>query len=262
MNSNGIQMDAVVIAGGVPQPGEPLYPYTQGRPKAMLDISGKPMAQWVIDALSRASSVKRLVIVGLESSSGLESPKLIGEIANQGSMLHNIRSGVQYFLEKGDCTGHVALVSSDIPAVLPEHVDWVIREASQTDLDLYYNVISREVMERRFPASKRTYTRLRDIEVCGGDLNVIRASVVNENQAIWEQIIAGRKNPLKQAALIGYGTLLLLLLRRLTIHGAVDRVTRRLGMTGQALICPFAEIGMDVDKPNQLETMRQDLSGR
>lgn len=262
MTSIGTQMDAVVMAGGVPQPGEPLYPYSQGRSKALLDISGKPMAQWVVDALTNATSIKRLVVVGLEPNSGLESPKLVDCLPNQGSMLENIRFGVQYFQEKGDCTRQVALVSSDIPAVLPEHVDWVTREASQTDLDLYYNVISREVMERRFPASRRTYTRLRDMEVCGGDLNVIRASVVNQNQEIWEQIIAGRKNPFKQAALIGYGTLLLLLLRRLTLQGGVDRVIRRLGMTGKALICPYAEIGMDVDKPSQLEMMRQDLAGR
>jgi NDP-sugar pyrophosphorylase family protein len=45
-------MDAVVTAGGIPQPEELLYPYTQGKPKAMLDIGGKPMVQWVLDALS------------------------------------------------------------------------------------------------------------------------------------------------------------------------------------------------------------------
>ncbi len=44
-------MDAIVIAGGVPTPVEPLYPYTQGKPKALLDLCGKPMIQWVLDAL-------------------------------------------------------------------------------------------------------------------------------------------------------------------------------------------------------------------
>ena len=43
-------MDAIVIAGGIPQPEEPLYEYTQGIPKAMLNIAGKPMVQWVLDA--------------------------------------------------------------------------------------------------------------------------------------------------------------------------------------------------------------------
>ena len=33
-------MDAIVTAGGIPHPDEPLYPYTQGGSKATLDIAG------------------------------------------------------------------------------------------------------------------------------------------------------------------------------------------------------------------------------
>ena len=33
----------------------------------------------------------------------------------------------------------------------------------------------------------------------------------------------------------------------------------RVHMTGQAVFSPYAEIGMDVDKPHQLELMREDL---
>jgi NDP-sugar pyrophosphorylase family protein len=39
-------MDAVVTAGGIPKPDELLYPYTLGKPKALLEIAGKPMVQW------------------------------------------------------------------------------------------------------------------------------------------------------------------------------------------------------------------------
>jgi hypothetical protein len=33
----------------------------------------------------------------------------------------------------------------------------------------------------------------------------------------------------------------------------------RLNITGKALVCPYAEVGMDVDKLFQLEIMREDL---
>lgn len=65
---------------------------------------------------------------------------------------------------------------------------------------------------------------------------------------------------MKQAALIGYDTLLLLLLRQVTLENAVKRVTHRVGLTGRAIQCPYAEVGMDVDKPHQLEMMRSDLA--
>ena len=61
------------------------------------------------------------------------------------------------------------------------------------------------------------------------------------------------------AALIGIDILLLLFLRRLTLNEAVNKVTRRLNITGKGLLCPYAEIGMDIDKPYQLELVRRVL---
>jgi hypothetical protein len=51
----------------------------------------------------------------------------------------------------------------------------------------------------------------------------------------------------------------LLLLRRLTIEAGVERASNSLGIRGRAILCPYAEIGMDVDKPHQLEILRADL---
>ncbi len=255
-------MDAVILAGGVPQPDEPLYTLTQGRPKALVDVCGKPMAQWVLDAAETAETIDQIVVMGLTQESQLKSSKIKAYVQSQGSILTNIRAGVEQIQSFNPQARHVAIISADIPAVLPEQINWVTRTAMQSDLDIYYNVIERQVMERRFPGSKRSYTRLKDLEVCGGDLNIVRASAVTGNNAVWDQIIAARKNVFKQAALIGYDTLLLLLLRQLTLAGAVRMVTTRLHLTGQALVCPYAEVGMDVDKPFQLEIMRAELGRR
>jgi hypothetical protein len=62
--------------------------------------------------------------------------------------------------------------------------------------------------------------------------------------------------------LLGYGNLILLLSRQLTIDGAVKRVTKRMDITGRAVFSPYAEIGMDVDKPFQLEIVRADLMSK
>ena len=53
------------------------------------------------------------------------------------------------------------------------------------------------------------------MEVCGGDMNVARIKLVTgrEREQLWEKISNARKSPLKQAALIGFDTLFLLLFR-------------------------------------------------
>ncbi len=77
-------MDAIVTAGGVPLPEEPLYDATQGSPKALVDVAGKPMVQWVLDALSEAQSVDNVIIVGLTEKTGLKCGKKMYFVSNQG----------------------------------------------------------------------------------------------------------------------------------------------------------------------------------
>jgi hypothetical protein len=52
------------------------------------------------------------------------------------------------------------------------------------------------------------------------------------------------------------------MLRMITLDDAVKKVARRLNLSGRAILCPFAEAGMDVDKPHQLEIIRADMAQR
>jgi GTP:adenosylcobinamide-phosphate guanylyltransferase len=253
-------MDAIVMAGGIPKPEDPLYEFTQGEPKAVLDVAGKPMVQWVLDAISGTESVERVVLISLPEEAGLTCSKPVTYLPDQGGLLENVRGGIEKAVDINPEATHVLTVSSDIPMIKSEMIDWMVKENSGSDLELYYTVILREVMEKRFPESKRSYTLLKDAELCGGDLNMIRSSTVHANVDLWDQIVAARKSVFKQAALLGYGNLLLLLSRQLTLDGAVKRVTEKMNITGKAVISPYAELGMDVDKPHQLEIVRTELA--
>jgi len=254
-------MDAIVTAGGIPLPEEPLYPATQGHPKALVDIAGKPMIQWVLDALSQSTVIENVILVGLSEKSDVSCGKPLYFIPNQGKMLDNLRAGAEKVLEINKKAEHVLLVSSDIPGITGEMVDWTVNAAMETKDDVYYNIIQREVMEKRFPGSNRTYTHLKDMDVCGGDMNVGRLGLLtSEDTDLWEKITNARKSPFKQAGLIGFGTLFLLLFRQLTLEKAAANIMKRLKITGRAIVCPYAEIGMDIDKPHQLEILRADLA--
>jgi hypothetical protein len=253
-------MDAIVTAGGIPLPEEPLYPATLGQSKALLDVAGKPMVQWVLDALSAAATVDNVIIVGLTEKLGLECKKKMYFVSNQGKMVENLQAGARKVKEINPKARHVLLVSSDIPGINGEMVDWVVNTDMQTNLDIYYHVIQREVMEKRYPGCKRTWTHLKDMEICGGDMNVGRLSLLlGKDTDIWQKITNSRKSPLKQAALVGFDTAFLLLTGQLTLEKAEANIMKRLNLTGKAIPCPYAEVGMDVDKPFQLEIMRADL---
>lgn len=253
-------MDAIVTAGGIPRPEDPLYTYSHGDSKALIDVAGKPMIQWVLDALGDAKKVDNVIIIGLSPKSGVTCKKPLHYVSNQGRMLANIVAGVNKALEINRRNKYVLVVSSDIPTIKPEMVDWLVKTCMETKDDLYYGVCPRDVMEARFPDSKRTYTHLKDMDVCGADMNITHVRMATEHLDMWESLIGSRKSPLKQASLIGFGTLFALFMRRLTLEDAVRRVYERIGVKGRAIIWPHAEPCMDVDKPSQLELLRADLA--
>lgn len=253
-------MDALLIAGGLPQEDEPLYPVTGGTSKALLDIGGKPMAQWVLDAVDGSQFIENVVLVGPEQLHHFSCSKPIAFLPDAGGMLANARAGLNKIREIHPQAEHALVLSCDVPAVTAAMLDWRINDALQHDSDLDYAVITQQSMEARFPGANRSYIKLRDIVVCGGDVNVVRVSLGTEDQ-IWSKLIEARKSIFKQAALVGYDTLLLLLTRMMTLAGAEKIVCERLGIKGRVSVAPYAELAMDVDKPHQLEILRQDLAG-
>src|SRR3990172_4440100 len=252
-------MDAIVTAGGIPHPEDPLYSYLKGDAKALVDVAGKPMVQWVLDAPGDARHVRNVILVGLSPKNNLTCKKPLYYLSNQGRMLSNIVAGVKKSLELDKKSKYVLIVSSDIPALKAHMVDWLVEESLQSEDDLYYGVCTREVMEKRFPESKRTYTRLKNIEVCGSDIHVSHVRMATEHLDMWEQLIGNRKSPLKQASIIGLGTFFKVFTRSISLDELVSIVSERIGIKGRAIMWPFAEPCMDVDKPHQLELLRADL---
>ena len=252
-------MDVILTAGGIPEPDDPLFAITNGLPKALMQIGGQTLIQWSLDALSKAASIDNVVLVGLPAGAEIHySGKLI-RMENQGDLVSNITVAAQKLLENGASSPYALVMASDVPTVQPEILDWLTGQVEQAASDLVYTVVAREVMESRFPDSHRSYIKLKDVAVCGGDINAIRLEKINYDNPIWRRLVDTRKNALKQASLLGFDTLFLVLIRALTLAQTESRVCRKMGIAGKLLLSPYAEIAMDVDKPAQFELLDQEL---
>lgn len=252
-------MDVLVLAGGGISKIDPLYPLAGDLPKSMIPIAAKPMTQWVLDALSGSKLTGAVAVIGLDESFGLCCSKELKFLPDAGSLLQNIKQGAGYFSQTNPADTHILTISADIPAVTAAIIDECIRVFDKREFDVYYSVVEKTTMEKRFPDSRRTYVKLKDGPVCGGDINCVKKQAALDPDSAWSDLIRNRKNPLKQASMIGWGTLLLLMTGRLKLDEAASRVCRKLGIQGKAVKMPFAEIGMDVDKPFQHSIVERDL---
>jgi GTP:adenosylcobinamide-phosphate guanylyltransferase len=257
------KFDTLILAGGITTIDDPLYEECPNGPRSLINLHGKPMVQWVIDALDAAPEVTQHYVIGLPPDTVLKASKRIHYLPDQGDMLDNIRSGVLHTYQAHPERAKILLASSDIPAIEPHMVAWLASQVAEDPTQMiYYNIITQATMEARFPNANRSFVRFKDVAVCGGDINVIdKRLFINENP-IWQRITNARKQPLKQAGMIGFDTLLLIALRLITLEATVKRVRKRLNLEAKALLFPFAEIGMDADKPHQLAILRQQLEAR
>lgn len=242
---------------------DPLHTQGVAGSRSLIDLLGKPMVQWVVDALDASERVAELFVIGLPTSYRLRVTKPVHYLADQKDMFENIHSGVLHATHDHPSRTKVLIASSDIPAIQPNMIDWLASEvAADPGLMMYYNVVDQATMEARFPQSNRSYVRFKDIAVCGGDMNVVDKSLFAEERLIWQKLANARKHPLKQASLLGIDSLIMVALHMVTLEGAVKRVCKRLGIKAKALRCPYAEIAMDADKPHQLSILRQHLEER
>jgi len=252
-------MNAIVTAGGITQPGEPLYEVIPGGLKSMIEIAGKPMVQWVLDALSEATTIKNVVVVGLPLEEDLQCKHRLSLVTDHGGMLPNAQAGAKEVVRLDPDASHALLVTGDLPALRGDIVDWLAGQVCQMEHDLCYTVIERKTMETQFPQSKRTYVRLQDGEFCGGDMHSFRLEAALTDNPLWKRIINARKSPMRQASLLGFDTLFFLMLQRLSLQSGETMISKRMGITGRVIVSPYAQIGMDVDKPFQLKMLREYL---
>jgi len=256
-----VKLDALVAAGGKLRRGDPLHAQAPDGFKALLPIGGKPMAQWVVDALAGSPSVGKIVLVGLPDDAPVRHPAIAARLPEHGSLFRNIHAGGEWILRNNPASQLAIAASGDLPAITPEMVNWVVDATRHTASDLYYVVIPKDTMDALFPNSYRSFVRLRDCTLCGGDLHVLRLSLL-PNASFWEGMHAARKNVMRMAALLGIDTLFLLACRMLTLAEAQRRVSERIGIRGRAIVSPFAELGMDIDTPHQYDMVRNAIERR
>jgi GTP:adenosylcobinamide-phosphate guanylyltransferase len=234
-------VDAVVLAGG---DGAVLDPAC--RFKGLLPIAGKPMVEWVLDALNSAETVREVaVVVPTAENLGAWVDRTGKLVVSNGSFVDNILAGVGAF--RAD--RQVLLVTGDIPALTSEAVDSFVRQSMATGAQATYPLIREADMLEQYPGSERTFVRLADGKVTGGNMMLVEPVLLDRNREIGGRIFATRKNPIAMARVIGVRFVVRLVLGKLTVAEVEAKLGELIGGTGAAIYTSEASIGADVDKP-------------
>jgi len=260
--NGGISMyyDAIILAGGESSSElKKIAPYDN---EALIIIGNYPMIYYVFHALRQSTYVRNIVISGpTDALRNIFPQKERLFFVNGGeNAIESCAHGVKLLQEKG-ISEQVLIMPSDIPFITTEAIDDFINQTRKVQADFYYPVTCKEVNEGKFPGVRRTYVNIKDGIFTGGNLFILRSAIFDQVFDIALQLVKRRKNPLAMARLFGFGLVWKYLFRRLSIEAVEKRFYEVLGVKGKAIISPYAEVGVDIDKPGDLELANKYLAG-
>jgi molybdopterin-guanine dinucleotide biosynthesis protein A len=252
-----MDLDAVVLAGGDPEKDAELLAYAGDVPsKALIELGGRTFLEHVLSALLGADRVRRIAVVGLAPKDRPDLGPRVVFAADRGGMLENGEAGVERLRTTGEISERILSSTCDIPLITSTIVDDLISRCLAYDVDFCYPIVPQEVMERSFPGSGRTFIPLANGRFAGGDMGMIKLAMLDKDRDKMYELVGQRKTFWRQVQVIGLRTLILFLVRRLTIARLEQRVGKVFDITGKAVVLAHAEPAMDVDKPHHLDVVR------
>jgi molybdopterin-guanine dinucleotide biosynthesis protein A len=249
---------AAILAGG--KTGAELRQESGADETALIELGGRPMAEFVVEALAQTAAVDDIAIVAPPGSqvAAREWPGARLAISKGGHMIDSIVAGAEAFPDKA----LIVVAACDMPLVTPEALGHFCDATLAAGVDCCYSMVPREVVEAKYPGSDRTWVRLRDGAVTGGNITAVRPGFIADHRERIERAFSLRKKPLKLAQMLGLPLLVGLLFGWVTSDQIVRRAERILECTAGVVRSPYAEIGIDVDKLSDLRLVRGVIEGR
>lgn len=243
--------DALILAGG--ENSKRLSTCTPQCYEALIEIAGKPMVTFVAEALAASSRVDRIFVLGPAAElAKCKFPSGCIIVEGGQTIVETIRIGMAAL----NHPRRALVATADIPLLTAAAVDDFLAQCALVEADLYYPIVPQEVNERHYPGNKRTYVRLKEGTFTGGNLFLVNPAIVGHCMDVAEAMIDNRKNPLKLCRMLGWSFVIRFLCGILKLRDVEQRVSVLLDVTGAVILSPYPELGIDVDKPSDLELVR------
>ena len=245
------KIEAVILGGGGV---EEWFAHENVKNKGMLVIGGKPMISYTISALKNIDEIEKVTLIGDNYSQEI-TDQVDVTLPDNGSLPANIDQAFENAESE-----YVLMMTSDVPLISSETISGILKDMDWESFDLSLPIVTKEETMKRFPGTKRTFAKLKEGKVKVGNLYILKKEAYAKIQPIVKETARRRKSVIKQALQFGIGFLFrLIVFKNISIPELKKRVTKVLGISVDAPILAYPEVGIDVDKIEDLVFCRKHL---
>jgi GTP:adenosylcobinamide-phosphate guanylyltransferase len=255
-------LTALVLAGTRPG-GDPLAAYAGVSHKALIEIGGSTMIERVVAALAAAPEVARILIA-------IDSPQRLAGLPGLQPGVCAKPLATMPSAEGPSATVAAALAREDTPLLVTtaDHAllqaQWVheFLAGCPSDADVVVALALRAAVEAAAPRSRRTWLRFADGDYSGCNLFLLARPRAAGAVALWRELEAARKEPLRMMRRLGWSFALRYRFGRLSSAAALGRLGALSGGAQVALVSMRdGRAAIDVDKPADLDLVRAIVAG-
>ena len=223
--------------------------------KALIPVAGEPMLSRVLRALAASPQIARIIVLAQDAPALLADPALKWTVSDaritprvsgptiSGSVLDAVQDpavGLPLLVTTAD---NVMLT----PATIAEFIAGA--GAGSDGRDVSVAMVERGRLEAAVGPNKRTWLAFRSGAYTGANLFALTGPGALNALRFWETVEADRKSVLRLAAHFGPVMMARLLLRRLTVEGALAAAGAKIGARAAPVLLSDGRMGVDVDKP-------------
>lgn len=249
-----MRVGAMVLAGGEGAIIDPTVAV-----KGLVTVAGRPMIEWVVEALGAAETISEIVVVApSKEGMGLLPGRVARFVEADGSFIENALAGLSAF----PADQPVLAATGDLPALTPQAVDDFVTRSLETGAEFTYPLVTAEDMEAAFRGSQRTYVKVAGGRVTGGNVMLLTPRVVGRNSGLAQRLFERRKSAVGMAQVLGVPFIFKYLSGRLLVADVERKMEQLLGARCAAVYTRYASIGADVDKPIDVVVAQRVLRDR
>ncbi len=259
LSTEAVAVDALILAGRREGEIDPLAAVDDVPHKSLLIAGGSPLIRRVVIALRRSGRVLSIRIAAPADIREAIANALVDLenwtfIEAEGSPAKTALSAIETL----PADRALLVTTCDHALLSAEMVRAFLDEAA--DADAAAACVERSVYEARFPNSRRTFIRLKDLRFSGANLFWFAGVRAKSLAGFWRRLEAKRKNPAAMAREIGIFTALSYLTGQMTRTDLEKTLRRKTGVVAKLIPLSNAEAAIDVDKPEDLVLVRQILA--
>ena len=264
-----------IILAGSPPERDALMEYGDSDYKSLIDINGKPMINYVLETLTEADRYTHVLIIGVPEKlvtlpDTLDKSK-VSFLHLEGAVVDKIVQAGKHMIKLAEDNPsifpterrHAVFFSADIPAATVKVVHDFLDSCTEQDIKFYHSIVHRDIMEAEFPDSGRSWIFIRGGNAyCGGDLEMVDVYTISENYDLIKTLTENRKSFVSGLLRISPFFLIKYLLKRIKLSDAEEIMGKLFKFKCGLVVSPNPQIAFDVDKPYQLDRMREYLKNK